>query len=208
MAQKVTKSTTDHETIRRWVEERGGSPAAVEGTSRGEGDPGIIRIDFPGYTGEGQLRRVSWDEWFKKLDESGLAFVYEETTASGQRSNFNELVARETLEARAQGKRTSRRRAVAGAAAARGAARRRSARSASTRSRGRGQARGTRAGGRRAAAKQGGRRAASTRGSGRRQAGRAEAARTTSRRGGSRGGSSRRSSRRRSTRGGPSRRGR
>ena len=41
-------TTTDHDFIRRWVEERGGWPARVVGTSRGN-DAGLIRIDFPGF---------------------------------------------------------------------------------------------------------------------------------------------------------------
>ena len=39
-----SKTTTDHDTIRKWVEERGGRPAAVKGTGGGD-DPGIVRVD-------------------------------------------------------------------------------------------------------------------------------------------------------------------
>jgi len=106
MARSLT--TTDHDTIRRWAEERGGKPSEVISTARGD-DVGIIRIDFPGYGGEGKLRELSWDDWFRKFDETSLAFVYEEETAGGQRSNFNKLVGRETGEARAQGEKTDRR---------------------------------------------------------------------------------------------------
>jgi hypothetical protein len=35
-----SKQTTTHDEIRRWVEERGGRPAAVKGTG-GDGGPGI-----------------------------------------------------------------------------------------------------------------------------------------------------------------------
>jgi hypothetical protein len=164
MAQKVSNTTTDHETIRRWAQERGGSPAAVEGTSRGEDDPGMIRIDVPGYSGEGKLRRIEWDQWFKKFDESGLALVYEDVTASGERSNFNKLVARETAGARAQGQRTSARARQPSTSAPEGER-------AQPRKR-------AQAGGR------GGARAVAKRAGGRRQASRAEAARTTSSRGG------------------------
>ncbi len=101
-------TTTDHDTIRRWAEERGGKPSEVISTAR-EGDVGIIRIDFPGYSGEGKLQEIPWDDWFRKFDETNLAFVYEEETADGQRSNFNKLVGRETAEARAKGEKTNRR---------------------------------------------------------------------------------------------------
>jgi hypothetical protein len=43
---------TDHEEIRNWAEERGGMPAGVKGTG-GDGGVGMVRIDFPGYSGEG-----------------------------------------------------------------------------------------------------------------------------------------------------------
>jgi hypothetical protein len=90
--------TTDHDEIRRWTEERGGKPATVVGTGD-EKDPGILRIDFPEYSGEGALREISWDELFKKLDEKGLAFLYQETTADGKLSRFNKFVSHETAEA-------------------------------------------------------------------------------------------------------------
>ena len=39
----------------------------------GKGDIGMIRLDFPGYTGADSLEHISWDDWFDKFDESGLA---------------------------------------------------------------------------------------------------------------------------------------
>jgi hypothetical protein len=92
---------TDREEIRQWAEERGARPARVKGTG-GDGDVGIIRLDFPGYTGEDSLEPISWDDWFRKFDESNLALIVQDVTASGERSNFNKLVSRETLEALAQ----------------------------------------------------------------------------------------------------------
>ena len=35
----------------------------------------MIRLDFPGFTGEGSLERIEWDEWFQKFYESGLALL-------------------------------------------------------------------------------------------------------------------------------------
>lgn len=100
------KTTTDHDEIRRWAEERGGQPARVKSTGGGD-DPGIIRLDFPGYSGEGSLEKISWDDWFQKFDDSNLALIYDETTR-GQKSNFNKLVSRETIEAREHGERRNR----------------------------------------------------------------------------------------------------
>jgi len=58
----------------------------------------MIRLDFPGFSGEKSLEHIEWDEWLQKFDESGLALLVQDTTADGQRSNFNKLVSRETAE--------------------------------------------------------------------------------------------------------------
>jgi hypothetical protein len=92
MASK-SNATTDHEEIRRWVEERDGQPATVRGTEDAEG-AGVLRIDFPGGAGEDQLEHISWDEWFEKFDENGLAFLYQQEKASGEDSTFFKLVSR------------------------------------------------------------------------------------------------------------------
>jgi hypothetical protein len=91
MASK-TKTTTDHDEIRRWVEEHGGKPVSVRGT--GNGEAGVLRIDFPGGAGQDELEPISWDEWFEKFDENDLAFLYQEEKASGEDSTFFKLVSR------------------------------------------------------------------------------------------------------------------
>ena len=96
------KTTTDQEEIRRWVESRNGRPACVRGTGGGN-DVGMLRIDFPGFTGGETLQEISWDEFFEKFDEADLALLYQEETAGGDRSNFNKLVGRETAKAREHG---------------------------------------------------------------------------------------------------------
>jgi hypothetical protein len=95
MAASDSKTTTDHGVIRTWAEARGGRPAAVKGTG-GKADPGVIRVDFPGYGDDDALQQISWDEWFEKFDESKLAFLYQEETKDGEQSTFNKLVDRET----------------------------------------------------------------------------------------------------------------
>ena len=95
-----SRTTTDHNEIRRWAEARGGKPSCVRGTGDRD-DVGMIRIDFPGYSGEGKLEPISWDEWFRKFDENGLALLYQEETAGGEKSNFNKIISRETAEERA-----------------------------------------------------------------------------------------------------------
>ena len=90
-----SRPLTDHEEIRQWAEERGAKPTCVRGTGSNN-DVGMIRLDFPGYTGANKLEEISWDDWFEKFDENGLALLVQERTARGQRSNFNKLVSRET----------------------------------------------------------------------------------------------------------------
>jgi hypothetical protein len=112
MAQKRTtkvsggaKATIDHDEIRRWVERHGGKPAVVKGTTRGN-QPGILRVDFPGYAGEGSLEPLPWDEWFRRFERASLAFLYQDETGSGRPSRFNKLVGRETVEVSPPGRAT------------------------------------------------------------------------------------------------------
>ena len=90
----------DHEQIRQWAEERGAQPACVRGTGRKKGEIGMIRLDFPGFSGEKSLQSISWDEWFEQFDANNLALVVQEQTSRGQKSNFNKLVSRENVNAR------------------------------------------------------------------------------------------------------------
>jgi anaerobic selenocysteine-containing dehydrogenase len=86
-----TKTTTAHQEIRRWVEERGGNPARVEGTQ-------LLRIDYPGFSGEQRLEQISWDEFFEVFDKNNLAFIYQEETKDGGESRFSKFVDRDSLE--------------------------------------------------------------------------------------------------------------
>lgn len=83
-----TNTTTDHNIIRRWVEERDGVPARVEGDGKG----GILRIDFA--EPEARLERISWEKFFDIFDGNRLAFLYQETTQDGSVSRFNKFVDR------------------------------------------------------------------------------------------------------------------
>jgi hypothetical protein len=94
-----SQATADHDTIRSWAEERGGYPATVRGTGNGD-VAGVLRIDFPGFSGEDTLERISWDEFFEKFDESDLRFLYQDRTASGQPSRFFKLVGSATTGSR------------------------------------------------------------------------------------------------------------
>ncbi|MDQ3856756.1 MAG: hypothetical protein M3281_10235 [Chloroflexota bacterium] len=89
-----SKTTRDHDTIRKWAEERGGKPATVRGTGDGD-DAGVLRIDFPGGSGD-RLEEISWEDFFQKFDESHLVFLYQEETKGGKESRFFKLVSEET----------------------------------------------------------------------------------------------------------------
>ena len=89
----ASQQTTDHDEIRRWAEARDGSPARVRGTGD-DNDPGVLRIDFPGGAGEDELEHISWDEWFEKFDQQGLAAIIQEEKTSGEPSTFIKLVNR------------------------------------------------------------------------------------------------------------------
>jgi hypothetical protein len=69
----------------------------VRGTGGGQ-DVGMIRLDFPGYSGAQSLEHIDWDEWFQKFDDNDLALLVQNKTARGQKSNFNKLVSRETVD--------------------------------------------------------------------------------------------------------------
>lgn len=85
-------TTTDHEEIRSWVEERDGHPAIVKGTEKG--GSALLRIDYPGFSGEDRLEEITWDEFFKIFDENKLAFLYQEKTEDGGLSRFSKFVER------------------------------------------------------------------------------------------------------------------
>ena len=91
---REAKRTADHKTIREWAETRKGKPAAVRGTGQ-DREPGVLRIDFPGYRGAQTLQHISWDEFFEKFDKEKLEFLYQDKTASGKTSRFCKLINRE-----------------------------------------------------------------------------------------------------------------
>ena len=87
----MAKTTTDHNEIRRWAEERGGRPATVERTESGD-EPGVLRFDFN--EPEPELKEISWDEFFDKFDKENLALLYQDETKSGDESRFFKFVRR------------------------------------------------------------------------------------------------------------------
>jgi len=87
------KTTTDHDTIKHWVEARGGCPARVKGTGTGD-DPGILRVDYPGFSGVKTLEAIEWGEFFDAFEANNLAFLYQDE----DNSRFSKLVSRDRAE--------------------------------------------------------------------------------------------------------------
>jgi hypothetical protein len=71
-------STTDHDVIRRWADDRHATPSTVAGTEH-DGHLGVLRLDLEFGQEFEDLEPVSWDAWFAAFDEQGLQFVYDET---------------------------------------------------------------------------------------------------------------------------------
>jgi ferritin-like metal-binding protein YciE len=86
--------TKDLEQIKAWAEARGGKPVHVKGTGSGK-DPGLLRIDFPGYSGGQSLEPISWEEWYQKFQDNNLTFLYQDKTKDGKESRFFKLVCME-----------------------------------------------------------------------------------------------------------------
>ena len=87
----TSETTTDHDTIRKWIEDRGGVPTVVKGTEDDEGE-GILRVDFA--ERDEKLEEISWDEFFDTFEDRGLAFLYQDETKDGKESRFFRFVNR------------------------------------------------------------------------------------------------------------------
>ena len=85
-------TTTDHDTIRKWCEERDGHPATVGDTVE-KGEPGVLTIDFG--EEEPNLLGISWEEFFEKFEEQKLAFLHQDKTEDGSTSRFCKLIGRD-----------------------------------------------------------------------------------------------------------------
>ncbi|MDB5609598.1 MAG: uncharacterized protein JWP25_6498 [Bradyrhizobium sp.] len=86
-----SETTTDHEFIKKWAEDRGGRPATVRDTEE-NGHAGVLRIDFG--PKEDRLEEIDWNEFFRKFDEAGLAFLHQDRTKDGKLSRFHKFVRR------------------------------------------------------------------------------------------------------------------
>lgn len=92
MSQHSSQTTTDHDTIRRWAEARGGKPAAVKATE-GKSDPGLLRIAFD--EREDDLDIIDWNAFFEAFEANELVFLYQDKTKDGDESRFCKFVSRD-----------------------------------------------------------------------------------------------------------------
>jgi hypothetical protein len=90
-----SKTTTNHKVIRKWAEERGGSPATIANTQHKGEEAGLLRIDFPGGASNPPLEPITWEQFFEKFDEEKLAMVYQEEKADGSQSTFCKFLNRD-----------------------------------------------------------------------------------------------------------------
>ena len=100
-----SKQTIDHDEIRNWVEERGGKPARVKNTAK-SGVGGLLRIDYPGFTGEDSLEEISWEEFFDAFEKNKLAFLYQDETKDGKESRFSKLIDRDSTKEKSKAARS------------------------------------------------------------------------------------------------------
>ncbi len=70
-----------------------GKPARVEASATDDSSKsGILRIDFPGYSGEESLEEIDWETFAETFESQKLAFIYEEKTSTGETSRFGKFV--------------------------------------------------------------------------------------------------------------------
>lgn len=92
--------TTDHEKIKAWAEKRGGIPKIIDHPGALADEIGL-RIDFPGsrdnaFIDENIEREVSWEAFFGRFEEEGLAFIYEDRESDDPNSLYK-FVKREII---------------------------------------------------------------------------------------------------------------
>jgi hypothetical protein len=93
-----TKTTTDHNEIRRWAEDRGGRPVRVHGVFGKTGDATDLRIDFLFDKYDDDVEQISWEDFFAQLDREQMVLVYQTETEGGSTSRFARIVRKEDVQ--------------------------------------------------------------------------------------------------------------
>lgn len=95
-------TTTNHDEIRRWAEKYDAEPEVIDNPEIAN-DPVGLRLNFPGDDEDVLLgdaaptQPVSWEEFFAKFDELGLAFIYDDETAEVDPSMAYHFIKRENI---------------------------------------------------------------------------------------------------------------
>lgn len=71
------RTTTDHALVRTLVEDRDGYPAHLA-KSEGQGDSGLLQVGLADADESGDLKEISWEQFFEEFEEKDLAFAYRE----------------------------------------------------------------------------------------------------------------------------------
>jgi len=90
--------TTDHETIRQWVEDRGGTPAHMTGETDDTARTLYIVEEDEAMEG---LEQISWDAFFETFEDEELAFVYQDRDVGETDEWLYDLIDRKEVAERA-----------------------------------------------------------------------------------------------------------
>ncbi len=88
-----THITANHKIIRQWVEARGGVPVRVLETETPTEEEGVLDFLFDGKKDK-RYKILSWSEFFKRFEQSHLAFEYEESLEGKIESKFYKFISR------------------------------------------------------------------------------------------------------------------
>lgn len=82
------KYTTDHEEIRKWIEEHKGTPAVIKGMIEETGVeiPEMLHVSFD--QDDPNMEGLDWEEFFERFEDANLALVYNETIGEGETPDF------------------------------------------------------------------------------------------------------------------------
>jgi hypothetical protein len=97
---ELIRMTRDHDEIRRWVESRGGRPAAIIPLLFSEFREEVIgplQITFSDHPKKENLKKISWEKFFDLFTTRRLAFLYQERTETGEPSRFNKFIKQERV---------------------------------------------------------------------------------------------------------------
>ncbi len=88
-----SRITADHDEIRSWVEDRGGTPVRARPSGAPE-ELGVPEIDFLHGRGDRSLEPVDWDQWFEMFDMYELAVLFRDGEGEGWEHASVEFVRR------------------------------------------------------------------------------------------------------------------